>query len=105
MTVAREEKLHLTKMKGLAKSRLLRLPQEKDTWEADFRALPKSMGQSKIHYLGLVVAKKGGAVLSESHVEGRPSANDLAALLVYAMRRPRIGAPHRPRRLYVRGHK
>src|SRR5262245_8381482 len=101
MTVAREEKLHLTKTKGLAKRRLLQLSQRDDTWEADFRALPKPMGQSETHYLGMVVVKKGGAVLAESHVEGKPSATDLAALLVHAMHRPLSGVAHRPRRLHV----
>ena len=97
--MAREEKLHLTKTKGLAKSRLLRLPQDNDTWEADFRALPKPMGQSKTHYLGMVIAKKGGAMLAEQQIEGRPSATDLATLLASAMRRPLSGESHRPRRI------
>lgn len=88
----------------LVKGRLKPLRQEDDTWEADFRALPKPMMQNETHYLGMVVAKKGGDVLAESRVEGRPSAADLAHLLAEAMRRPRTGEAHRPRRIHVRGH-
>jgi hypothetical protein len=62
------------------------------------------MTQSQTPYLGMVVVKKDGAVLAEKQVEGRPSAADLASLLVQAMSRPLSGEPHRPRRLHVRGH-
>jgi hypothetical protein len=89
----------------LVKSQLKRLPQVDDTWEADFRALPKPMEQSETDYLGMVVAKKGDAVLAKSLVEGRPKATDLATLLVHAMSRPQNGEAHRPHRLHVRGHK
>src|SRR5262249_55931046 len=50
------------------------------------------------------VTKRGGSVLADTRLEGRPSANDLATLLAHAMRRPPAGGGHRPRRLYVRGH-
>jgi hypothetical protein len=86
------------------KTQLRRLRQEDDTWEADFRALPKPMMQNETRYLGLVVSKRGGYLLSEMEVEGRPSADHLAALLAQAMRRPLTGKAHRPRRLFVRGH-
>jgi hypothetical protein len=87
------------------KARLKRLRQEDQTWEADVRALPKPMMQNGTHYLGLVVTKRGGAVLAEARVEGRPSAADLGALLGKAMRQPLTDGPHRPRRIYVRGHR
>jgi len=45
-----------------------------------------------------------GSLLAESHVEGRPTVNDMATLLAHAMRRPLTGKAHRPRRLHVRGH-
>ncbi len=86
------------------KSRFKRLRQEDGTWEADFRALPKPITQSETHYLGLLVAQPDGSLLAESHVEGRPSVNDLASLLAHAMRRPLTGGAHRPRRIHVRGH-
>src|SRR5207248_4092087 len=83
--------------KGVAfdKGRLKRLPQAGGTWEADFRALPKPLGQTETHYLGLVVTKKGGSTLAEMRVGGRPSADDLATLLANAMRRPLTGPAHR----------
>jgi hypothetical protein len=51
------KKESLTHGKGSAfvKGRLKRLRQEDDTWEADFRALPKPMMQTETHYVGLVV--------------------------------------------------
>jgi hypothetical protein len=103
--VAREvKKPHLGKGAAFVKARLKRLRQGDDTWEADFQALPKPITQSQTHYLGLVVVKKDGSVLAESQIEGRPSVNDLAALVVQAMCRPLAEAAHRPRRIQVRGH-
>src|SRR3954462_13427068 len=98
------DSLHLGKGTAFVKSRLKRLRQEDKTWEADFRALPKPITQSETHYLGLVVAQPDGSLLAISHVEGRPSVNDLASLLAHAMRRPLTGKAHRPRRIHVRGH-
>jgi hypothetical protein len=104
VTVPREEeKLKLGKGAAFAKARLKRLRQEDETWEADFQALPKPVTQSRTHYRGMVVAPDG-SLLAESHVEGRPTVNDLATLLAHAMRRPLAGKAHRPRRLHVRGH-
>jgi hypothetical protein len=99
-----EEKLRLGKGAAFVKSRFKRLSQEDDTWEADFRALPKPIAQGDTNYLGLVVAQPDGSLRAESHVEGRPSVNDLATLLAHAMRRPLTGNSHRPRRIHVRGH-
>src|SRR5439155_14721186 len=48
--------------------------------------------------------KRGGSVLADTQVKGRPSVNDLATLLSQAMRRPLMEGAHRPRRLHVRGH-
>ena len=105
MTVAKERReLKQEKGSAFAKTVSKRLRQEDRTWEADFRALPKPITQSVTHYLGIVVSKEGGSVLAQSQVEGRPSANDLAALLTQAMQQPLTGRAHRPRRLHVRGH-
>jgi hypothetical protein len=98
-----EEKLWLGKGAAFAKAHLKRLRQEDETWEADFQALPKPITQSQTHYRGMVVAPDG-SLLADSHVGGRPTANDLATLLAHAMRRPLTGKAHRPRRLHVRGH-
>ena len=86
------------------KSRLKRLPQEDETWEADFCALPKPITQTETRYIGMVVAQPHGDYLAELEVKGRPSVNDLATLLAQAMRRPFTEGAHRPRRLHVRGH-
>jgi hypothetical protein len=99
-----EEKLKPGKGTGFMKGRLKRLRQEEETWEADFRALPKPITQKVTHYLGMVVTKRGGSLLANSHVEGRPTVNDMATLLAHAMRRPMAGKAHRPRRLHFRGH-
>jgi hypothetical protein len=105
VAVAREEiKLKLGRGAAFEKSRLKRQRQEDETWEADFRALPKPITQSQTHYLGMVVMKRGGSVLADFHVEGRPSVNDMAKLLAHAMLQPLTEEAHRPRRLYVRGH-
>jgi hypothetical protein len=96
--------LKLGKGQAFDKARLKRLRQEDETWEADFRVLPKPMMQNETHYLGLVVTKRGGSVLAETKVEGRPSASDLAAVLAKAMRQPLTDAARRPRRIHVRGH-
>jgi hypothetical protein len=102
--VAREEeKLKLGNGAAFVKGRLKRLRQEEETWEADFQALPKPITQSQTHYRGMVVAPDG-SLLADSHVEGRPTVNDMATLLAHAMRRPLTGKAHRPRRLHVRGH-
>jgi len=106
VTVAKERhELKLGKGSAFVKSQLRRLRQEDDTWEADFRALPKPIMQTATHYLGMVVTKRGGSLLAEAQVQGRPSANDLAALLVKAMRQPLAKGAHRPQCIYVRGHR
>jgi len=70
------------------------LPREKETWEADFRALPKPPEQTETHYLGLVVALPRGDPQVYLPVADTPTINDLADLLADAMRRPpRPGPP------------
>lgn len=81
------------------------LRQDDQTWEADFRALPKPLLQSDAQYLGLVVSKNDGLLLAQSRVNGRPKSTDLSALLVAAMKRPLVGKAHRPNHLHVRGHR
>jgi len=102
--VADEEKLKLGKGAAFVKSRLKRLPQGDETWEADFQALPKPIDQTQTHYLGMVVTGEGGSLLADSQVQGRPSVNDLATLLAHAMRRPLDGKARRPRLVRLRGH-
>ncbi len=102
--MADEAKLKLGKGAAFVKDRLKRLPQGDETWEADFQALPKPIMQSETHYQGMVVARKGDALLADSQVHGRPSVNDLATILAHAMRRPLDGDARRPRLVWQRGH-
>jgi hypothetical protein len=103
--VKKRSKLNLGQGAAFKKARLKRLPQVDETWEADFRALPKPISQSTTHYLGLVVARPGMHLLARSEVEGRPSVNDLATLLADAMRQPVMESARRPTRLHLRGHR
>lgn len=96
---------HLNLGKGksfFVKSQMKRLPQEDETWEADFRALPKPRTQADTHYLGLVLTQPHGFLLANLEVEQSPTVNDLARLLAEAMRRPWTEGAHRPRRLLLR---
>jgi hypothetical protein len=102
--MAEEEKLKLGKGAAFVKSRLKRLPQGDETWEADFQALPRPIDQSVTCYRGMVVTEAGDSLLSELHIQGRPSVNDLATLLADAMRRPLEGKARRPRLVRLRGH-
>ena len=102
--MAEEEKLKLGKGAAFVKSRLKRLPQVDEVWEADFEALPKPIMQTETHYLGMVVTKKGGTLLADLTVHGRPTVNDLATLLAHAMQRPLTGNAHRPKLIRLRGH-
>jgi hypothetical protein len=102
--VAEEKKLKLGKGAAFAKSRIGRLPESGETWEADFEALPKPIDQSVTEYRGMVVTEGGGSLLTETHVHGRPSVNDLATTLATAMRRPLDGDARRPKVVRVRGH-
>src|SRR2546421_7198097 len=97
-----EEKLKLGKSAAFVKTQIKQLPQEDETWEADFRALPKPITQSETHYLGMVVTQPDGFYLAEMQVEYTPSVNDLATLLANAMKRPLTEGAHRPQRILVR---
>jgi hypothetical protein len=99
-----EERLKLGKGVAFVKGRLRHLPQGDDTWEADFRVLPKPIMQTETHYLGLVVTQPDRTFLADRPVQGRPTVNDLATLLAHAMRRPLTGGAHRPRCIHLRGH-
>jgi hypothetical protein len=106
MTVAKERN-ELRLGKGatfFVKNHLKRLPQEDETWEADFRALPKPITQSATHYLGMVLVPPHGYVLAMFEIEQAPTVNDLAKLLADAIRRPLALEPHRPECIHVRGN-
>jgi len=97
-------RLKLGKRASFVKTHLKQLPQEDETWEADFRALPKSAGETETHYLGLAVALPKGDPLVYMPVEYTPTVNDLADLLADAMRRPLTGSARRPQRIHFRGN-
>jgi hypothetical protein len=105
MIVPEGEKQKLGKGVAFVKGRLKRLPQGDETWEVDFQALPKPMMQTETDYIGMAVTKKGGSLLADLQVRGRPSVNDLATLLAHAMRRPPDGNARRPERVHFRGHR
>ena len=105
MIVARqEEKLKLGNGAAFDTTRLKELPQQNETWEADFEALPKPYAQSERHYLGMVITKTDGSIRAEVQVEGNPTVNDMATMLANAMLCPLTKDAHRPSRLYVRGY-
>ncbi len=102
MTVG--NKLKLGKGTAFVKTHIKRLKKEADTWEADFRAMPKPHGQSETHYLGLVVALPDNNPLALIPVEYTPDVNDLANLLAAAMQRPMIDDAHCPKRIIFRAN-
>jgi uncharacterized protein DUF6930 len=97
-------RLKLGKSASFVKTRLKQLPQAKETWEADFRAMPKPRGQTDTHYLGVVVALPNGDPLAYMPVEYTPNVNDLADLLAEAIHRPLTGSARRPGNLHFRGN-
>ena len=104
MMVPPEEKLKLGKGVAFVKSQLKRLRQEDETWEADFRALPKPISQSVTHYIGMVLTQPDGFLRAEAEVEQSPTVNDLATLLAHAMKLPLINRHLRPRCIHLRGN-
>src|SRR5438270_2695635 len=63
------DSLRLGKGAAFVKSHLKRLRQEDESWEADFRALPKPMTQTVTHYLGLVVTQPDVFLLGDTQIE------------------------------------
>lgn len=97
-------RLKLGKRAAFVKTHLKRLPQEEETWEVDFRVLPKPAEQADTHYLGLAVALPRGDPLVYLPVEYTPTVNDLADLLADAMRRPLTGSARRPAHMHFRAN-
>jgi hypothetical protein len=97
-------RLKLGKSAAFVKSQIKRLPQVEETWDADFRKLPRQPEQSETHYLGLVVALPKGDPLVYLPVDYTPTVNDLADLLAEAMRRPLTGTDRRPEHIHMRSN-
>ncbi len=88
--------LKLGKGSAFVKSRLRRLPQGDDVWEADF--LPQAD-----YWIGMVIEQGHGFVFVMSMLETNPTVNDLAGLLADAMQRPLVEIGwHRPRCIRLR---
>jgi hypothetical protein len=103
--MAREHpRLRLGKRAAFVKTHLKQLPRQEETWEVDFRPLPKPAGQTDTHYLGLAVALPKGDPLVYLPVEYPPTVNDLADLLADAMRRPLTGSARRPEHMHFRAN-
>jgi hypothetical protein len=83
-------------------TRLKRIPQEDETWEADFFPIPCSDSEHDGVWWGIVLSHDHDKVLAQRMVEEPPTVNDLANLLAEAMRRPLVDFSHRPRILYLR---
>lgn len=94
-----DNKLKLGKGMAFVKSRLKRLPQEDETWEADFRVMPEPSKKRGKRYIGMVLSQPHGFLLAMSDIEATPTVNDLATLLANAMKRPLVHDQHRPRRI------
>ena len=86
--------LKLGKGAAFVKSRLRRLPQTDDVWEAGFGAMPNRLGGG---WLGVVVSVTNGYIFADRVVESAPTVNDLAKLVADAMRRLFVEEAHRPR--------
>lgn len=96
--------LKLGKGVAFVKSQLKGLRHEDETWEADFRALPKPPMQTATHYVGMVLSQPDGFLLAETEINQSPTVNDLATLLAHAMKRPLVEGQHRPTRILLRAH-
>lgn len=81
-------RLKLGKGAAFVKSRLKRLRQENDTWEADFFPIPCSDGKHQCVWMGMVLNHSHEYVLAQRMFEESPTVNDLARLLADAMQRP-----------------
>jgi len=98
-----QDELTLGNGAAFVKTRLKYLPQENDTWEADFEMLPKVMTMQTVsQYIGMVVTQPEGFPLALEEVEHMPNVDDLATLLAHAMNRPLIEGAHRPRQIVLR---
>jgi hypothetical protein len=82
----------------------MRLPASDEAWEADFRALPQPIMQTETDHRGMVVTRKGGRLLADLTVHGKPTVNDLATLLANSMRRPLDANARRPKVIHLKAN-
>ena len=97
------KQLKLGKGSAFVKSRLRRLPQLKETWEADFQPIPGKRPGQIAFWLGMVIEQEGGGVLASLSIDSPPTVNDLARVLADAMYRPlNDDRQHRPTAIRLR---
>jgi hypothetical protein len=98
-----EERLKLAKGASFfVKTRLQRLRQEDEAWEADFFPIPCSDSEHGKVWWGIVLSQGHENVLAQRPIGEAPSVNDLANLLADAMWRPLVDFSYRPRTRYLR---
>ncbi len=88
-----------------AEQRLLELPAEVDTWQADFRQFARriEVGGERIRpWMVLVSSRSRELVLGHAMVEQEPTADSLWDIIAGAMEHPAMGDPHRPTEIQVR---
>ena len=101
---ASHERLKLGKGAGFVKSRLRRLPQFDDTWEADIQPI-RDQQQGVEFWLGMVIEQEHGAVPASKSFDHAPTVNDVARLLADAMYRPvSEDRQHRPATILLPQH-
>ncbi len=89
--------LKLGKGAAFVKSRLRRLPQFDDIWEADIQQVPGEF------WLGMVIEQEHGTMPANRSFDQPPTVNDLAKLLADAMYRPMSeDRQHRPASILLR---
>ena len=88
-----------------SKARLLRLPIESDSWQADYRQFTRRIevaGERVRPWMILVASKSRDLVLAHALTEELPTPETLWDLVAEAMENPPVGDPHRPSELVVR---
>ena len=107
-TAARKRKPKAKAAEGpspASERRLLDLPAEVDTWQADFRQFERriEVGGERIRpWMILVSSRSREQVLGHAMVEQEPTADSLWDIIAGVMERPATGEPHRPSEIQVR---
>ncbi len=107
-TATRKRKPKVQPAEGPSKAserRLLKLPAEVDTWQADFRQFDRriEVGGERIRpWMILVSSRTRELVLGHAMVEREPTAESLWDVIAGAMLNPAMGDPHRPSEIQVR---
>jgi len=90
---------------AFSEERLLRLPIEVDSWQADYRQFARRIeiaGERVRPWMVLVASKSRDLVLAHALTEEPPTPEALWDIVAEAMESPAAGDPHRPTELQVR---